>query len=117
MRAIAFPAFRRVQAYAELAWVPGGWGGFNAGVEVQHVGKLYVNDRNTDAAPAYTIANLRAGLAQTLGRARFSQFARVNNVSDRKYVGSVIVGDANGRFFEPAPDRNWFIGATVDVRL
>ena len=111
------PGVPPVQAYAELAWVPGGSGGFNAAVEVQHVGKLYVNDRNTDAAPAYTIANVRAGLAQIVGRARFSQFVRVNNVFDKKYVGSVIVGDANGRFFEPAPDRNWFIGASVDVRL
>jgi iron complex outermembrane receptor protein len=105
------------QAYGELKWAPGGYGGFNTAVEVQYVGKIYVNDRNTDAAPAYTVANVRAGLAQTSGRATFTEFVRVNNVFDRKYVGSVIVGDANGRFFEPAPGRNWFVGVSVDVAL
>jgi iron complex outermembrane recepter protein len=105
------------QAYGELTWTPGGYGGFNTGVEVQYVGKIYVNDRNTDAAPAYTVTNLRAGLAQTVGRATFTEFVRVNNVFDRKYAGSVIVGDANGRFFEPAPGRNWFLGASLDIAL
>ena len=105
------------QAYGELTWTPGRWGGFNTGVEVQYVGKLYVNDRNTDAAPAYTVTNLRAGLAQRAGRATFTEFVRVNNVFDRRYAGSVIVGDTNGRFFEPAPGRNWFIGASIDVAI
>ncbi len=105
------------QAYGELTWTPAGWSGFNAGVEVQYVGKLYVNDRNTDAAPAYTVTNLRAGLAQRAGRATFTEFVRVNNVFDRRYAGSVIVGDTNGRFFEPAPGRNWFIGASIDVAI
>jgi iron complex outermembrane receptor protein len=42
---------------------------------------------------------------------------RVNNLLDRTYAGSVIVGDSNGRFFEPAPGRNWFAGINVDVAL
>ena len=36
---------------------------------------------------------------------------------DRNYVGSVIVGDRNGRYFEPAPPRNWFVGVNVNVAL
>ena len=103
------------QAYGELTWKPPrAWGGFNAGVEAQYVGKIYVNDRNTDAAPAYTVVNARVGLAQTFGRATLTEFVRVNNLFDRKYVGSVIVGDTNARFFEPAPGRNWFVGANID---
>ena len=44
-------------------------------------------------------------------------FARLNNITDVNYVGSVIVGDTNGRYFEPAPGRNFFIGASANVRL
>jgi len=29
----------------------------------------------------------------------------------------VIVGDTNGRFFEPAARRNYLIGASANVRL
>ena len=121
--AVAVPAGARLpgvpskQAYAELAWVPGRWSGLDAALEAIYVDKLYVNDRNSDAAPAYAVVNARIGFSQTIGQAVWREFVRVNNLFDRNYAGSVIVGDTNGRFFEPAPGRNWFIGASVDVRL
>jgi len=111
------PAVPSKQAYAELAWVPAGLYGLDTAVEVQYVDKLYVNERNTDAAPAWTVVNARLGFAQVSGAATWRQFVRVNNIFDRNYSGSVIVGDTNGRYFEPAPGRNWFVGASVEVRL
>jgi iron complex outermembrane receptor protein len=111
------PAVPSKQAYGELAWVPGGFYGLDTAVEVQYVDKLYVNERNTDAAPAWTVVNARLGFAQVRGAATWRQFVRVNNIFDRNYSGSVIVGDTNGRYFEPAPGRNWFVGASVEVRL
>jgi iron complex outermembrane receptor protein len=95
-------------AFAELAWAPkAAWGGFNTAVELVHTGKLYVNDVNSDAAPAATVVNLRAGFAQSAGPWKFSQLIRVDNAADKGYAGSVIVNDANQRFFESAPPRNW----------
>lgn len=44
-------------------------------------------------------------------------FSRVDNVFDRRYVGSVIVNEGNGRYFEPAPGRNWGGGATLSYRF
>jgi iron complex outermembrane receptor protein len=105
------------QAYGELAWLPRNAWGFSTAVELQYVDKLYVNDRNSDAAPAYTVANARMGLAQKRGGAQWREFIRVNNLFDRNYAGSVIVGDTNGRYFEPAPGRNWFAGVSVDIAL
>ena len=46
-----------------------------------------MNEQNVDAAPAYTVANLRAGFAQRLGRWQLTEFLRVDNVGDRRYVG------------------------------
>jgi iron complex outermembrane receptor protein len=111
------PGVPSKQAYGELAWVPGGWHGFNAALEAQYVDRLYVNDRNVDAAPAYGVMNARVGFAQASGKATWREFVRVNNLFDRNYAGSVIVGDTNGRFFEPAPGRNWFAGASVQMAL
>jgi iron complex outermembrane receptor protein len=28
-------------------------------------------------------------------------------------VGSVVVGDGNGRYYEPAPGRNWMAGVNA----
>ena len=111
------PAVPAKQAYGELAWIPGGWYGLDTALEVQYVDKLYVNERNSDAAPAWTVVNARLGFGQVSGSATWREFVRVNNLFDRNYAGSVIVGDTNGRFFEPAPGRNWFVGASVEVRL
>jgi iron complex outermembrane receptor protein len=89
----------------------------SAAVEVQYVDDVYVNDRNTEAAPAYTVANLRVGATTTLGAWTLTGFARVDNVADRNYAGSVIVGDTNGRYYEPAPGRTWFAGVTAHARF
>ena len=103
------PAGSRLPAVPAAARMPSSrgrardWAGFSVALEAQYVDKLYVNDRNTDAAPAYTVANVRVGFEQRVGPWTLREFARVNNLADRNYVGSVIVGDTNGRFFEPAP--------------
>jgi iron complex outermembrane receptor protein len=111
------PAVPSKQAYAELAWTPRVVPGVDAALEAQYVDKLYVNDVNADAAPSYAVMNARIGYAWTWPRATWTTFVRVNNLFDRNYAGSVIVGDTNGRFFEPAPGRNWFIGTNVDIKL
>ncbi|MBL0730505.1 TonB-dependent receptor [Piscinibacter sp. HJYY11] len=101
-------------AFAELAWAPkAAWGGFHSGIEAVHTGSLMVNDNNTDAAPAVTLLNLRAGFSQTLDGWRFTQLVRLDNATDRRYAGSVIVNEANGRFFEPALPRNWLLAVTA----
>ncbi len=103
------------QAFGVLEWTPGGYYGFSAAGEVQYVGRIYVNDMNSAFAPAYTIGNVRLGFAQDVQRFRISEYVRVNNIANVNYVGSVIVGDTNGRYYEPAPGRNWFAGVSVSA--
>ena len=55
------------------------------------------------------MANLRAGFVQERGHWRLSEFARLDNLANRAYVGSVIVNETNSRFFEPAPGRTAYI--------
>lgn len=111
------PGVPQASAFAELAWSRPEWHGISAGLEGQYAGKVYVNDRNADAAPSYAIANVRLGFEQSAGQWTFREFARVNNLFDRNYVGSVIVGDTNSRFFEPSPGRNYLVGATVNAKF
>jgi iron complex outermembrane receptor protein len=122
--ATAIPAGNRLpgtperSAFAELAWAPkAAWGGFNTALELVHTGKLFVNDANADAAPASTVVNLRAGFTQTFGAWRLRQLVRLDNAADKTYAGSVIVNEANQRFFEPAQPRNWLIALSAQVRF
>lgn len=99
------PGVPRVSLYAELQWQHAE-SGFSAALEARHNSKVYVDDQNSDAAAAYTIANLRLGFEQGARGWRIAETLRIDNLTDRVYIGSVIVADANGRFFEPAPRRN-----------
>ena len=100
--------------YGELVWRYQPWG-FHAGAEVRYSAKIFVDDQNSDAAESYTYANLRAGFEQRMKGWRLTEFVRVDNVTDKKYIGSVIVAEGNRRFFEPAPGRNWMVGVTAQV--
>jgi len=107
------PAVPRTTAYGELAWNEP-QGRYGAAIEAQASGRLYVEDTNTEqAAPGYSLLNLRLQAAQQLPGWRIKEFLRLNNLVDRQYVGSVIVGDANKRYYEAAPGRNWALGMTA----
>jgi iron complex outermembrane receptor protein len=58
---------------------------------------------------------VRVGATQRLGAWTLRGFVRSDNVTDRDYIGAVIVGDTNGRYYEPAPGRTWFAGASAHV--
>ncbi|NNM62569.1 MAG: hypothetical protein HKM03_10395 [Steroidobacteraceae bacterium] len=60
---------------------------------------------NTDAAAGYWVANVRFGLHQSTRRWQFSEYLRLDNLANRSYVGSVIVNESSGKFFEPSPGR------------
>ncbi len=94
-------------AFVELKY-RGGWA--DLGAEWRAQSELFVNDRNTDRAAGYGLLAVSAARTFAVGAARPRLFARIDNVLDKRYVGSVIVNEGNSRFFEPAPGRTWLIG-------
>ena len=108
------PGVPERSAFGELSWRPArAWGGFNAAIEAVHTGRLFVDDANSDAAPAATVFNLRVGWAQRIDEWAISELVRVDNLTGRSYAGSVIVNEASRRFFEPALPRTWQVGVKV----
>jgi iron complex outermembrane receptor protein len=107
------PGVPNVSFFADLQYRRPQWAGLTAAVEVVANGSVAVNDFNSAYAPGYGVANVWAGLQQRAGSWQLRQFARVNNVFERSFIGAVIVGDANGRYYAPAPTRNWLVGASA----
>ena len=108
--------------YGELAWQPVGW--FSTAVEGLYRSKLYVEDSNTaKAAPSYALFNWQARFEQKVGAMTFNQVLRIDNLLDREYIGSVIVANDNGspgpagRYYEPGPERAWYVGAGVQYQF
>jgi iron complex outermembrane recepter protein len=88
--------------------------GWNASVEANAASSTPANDLNSESAPGYGLLGASVGYSFQRGDARISTFLRLNNLFDRKYAGSVIVNEANGRYYEPAPGRNVFVGCTIN---
>lgn len=105
------PGVPRNQLYGELRWVGGA--GWHAGVNVFASSALVVNDANTASAPGYATAGVDVGRVLRRGGATIAPFLRVDNLFDRRYIGSVIVNDGNSRYFEPAPGRTVMAGVRV----
>ena len=109
------PAVPQNSVYLGVSWSYAPLG-FSTTLESQGRGKIYADDRNSDAAAGYWIANWRAGFEQESKHWRFSEFARLDNLANRAYVGSVIVNEANSRFFEPAPGRTAYLMFNAAMR-
>ena len=106
------PGIPAASAFGEIVWRPRQ--DLSAALETQYRSKVYVEDSNSDRpAPAYTIFNLRLTAEQKMGPWKFSEMVRLDNLFDRTYIGSVIVGDGNGRYYEPGSGFGWFAGVSA----
>ncbi|HMA11200.1 MAG TPA: TonB-dependent receptor [Steroidobacteraceae bacterium] len=101
------PGVAKRQGELRLEWKPAGW---VAAVELSGISSLVVNDTGTEAAPGHGLVNLEAGHDLTVGRARLRAFARVENLLDKRYIGSVIVNEGNQRFYESGTERSGMLG-------
>lgn len=109
--------------YSELAWnqqplsARGPQPGLRLAAELVQAGRIYANDTNTESADGRTVVNLSLSHRWSLANGGINAYARVNNVSDERYVGSVIVNQAAGQYFEPGLPRNWTVGLNLQFAL
>ncbi|MCC7982599.1 TonB-dependent receptor, partial [Klebsiella pneumoniae] len=98
------PGIARNMGYASFGYQPEqGW---YAGSDIRYMSDIMANDENTAKAPSWTVVGLTTGYKWSYGRMDMDLFGRIDNLFDREYVGSVIVNESNGRYYEPAPGRN-----------
>lgn len=109
------PGLARQTVWAELVWSPRA--GLDLAVEGWFVDRVWADDANTEAAPGYARFDLSAERHFRAGGLDGRAFVRINNVADRDYVGSVIVNEGNGRFYEPAPGRSLQLGLAFGFPL
>ena len=91
--------------------------GSQAGLEFTQAGRLYANDINTASADGYATMNLKASHGWAVGTGSLTAYARIDNLTNERYVGSVIVNQAASQFYEPAPGRNWTLGLRLALPM
>ena len=102
------PGVARQQFFGRLQWRGSAW---SAAVEGEGVGDVVVNDVASESAPGYFLLHLEAAREWKFSMGGLRAFARIDNALDHGYIGSVIVNEGNGRFYEPGPGRIFLVGA------
>lgn len=108
------PGLPEHSAFLELAYKTAQ--GFYAVWDTQYVSEVFVDNANSDSAASYSVSNLRVGFTVKHGRTSLSPFIGINNVFDKEYIGAVRVNESNKRFFEPAPEINFFAGMSLNFQ-
>lgn len=106
------PGVPKTDAWAALQYHdPRGW---RFGFETRALSAVSVNDLNSQIASGHAVLALSGGYSFNRGSTRIALDLRLDNLLDRRYAGSVIVNDGNGRHFEPAPGRNGVLGVSFN---
>jgi iron complex outermembrane recepter protein len=115
------------QLFASLQWADQGFVskanprplGWSASADWLARSNFWADDLNSaDARVAgFGQVNLRVRHLQLWGPVRAELWAGVDNVMDKKTVGSVIVNQAAKQYFEPGLQRNAMLGASLSLPL
>lgn len=105
------PGLPRNNGWAELRWVPAD--DYDFALEARGIDRVFADDANTAPAPGHVSFDLSAQRRWRMGGFEVTGFARIDNLFDRDAIGSVIVNESNGRYFEPAPGRHWLLGLDI----
>jgi len=100
-------------AWTELKWTHPSGAYFAA--EVRQQGRIRANDTGGEQVAPVTLLGARAGVQRTWGKLSARAFVRGDNLTGKTYAGSVIVNEANRRYFEPAAGRSWLAGASLTL--
>lgn len=99
----------RLVTRAEPGWWRGGW----LVAEASHASGYLVDDTASARTQRWWQMDVRAGWQGTAGEWQLGPFVAVQNVFDAHYVSSVVINAARGRYYEPAPGRNAYLGVEV----
>jgi iron complex outermembrane recepter protein len=117
------PGIPRYRVFGDVTWRSVGWltrsnnTHSEAGVELVAIGDTWANSQNTAKANNYELFNLKVSHHIKMGATNLSFIARLDNVTDQKYVGSVVVDQSSNRFYEPGAPRNWLLGLKYTVQM
>lgn len=109
------PGVPKTRYFFEAAWRSAGWPATGksfteVAMEWIGAGSMWANSANTASVAGYGVTNLRIGQQWQHGDHRIQLSARVDNLGDKEYVGSVVSDQAFLRFYEPGAPRNWLVG-------
>ncbi len=91
--------------------------GLRSGATVRWVDEYTLNNANTVFNWSYTVVDLRFGFDRRWGDVDVRPFVGFDNLFDERYNSSAITNAFGGRFYEPSPGREVYIGLTIGAGI
>jgi iron complex outermembrane receptor protein len=82
-----------------------------------YTGKLYANNNNDVLVEDYLVSNIRLNYSLRKDKWIIKPYLGVNNLFDESYNSNIRINAFGGRYYEPAPPRNVYIGLTANLDL
>jgi len=91
--------------------------GLRSGATLRWVDAYTLNNRNTVFNWAHTVMDLRFGFDRAWGSSNIRPFLGIDNVLDKRYNSSAITNAFGGRYYEPSPGREVYMGLTIGTGI
>lgn len=105
------PGLPQHNFYTELSYTHPS--GFFSSIDFQYVSNFYVDNENTEQNRPYGVSNLRLGYLAQVDGIEITPYLGINNLFDEEYIGNVRINAFGGRYYEPAPEFNFYAGLSV----
>lgn len=99
--------------HAALSYEPVAWRALRLELELEHMGRYYIDQTNTDEYDGHNLLNLRARYQINTD---IEVYARVQNITDRRYSTSTSMDPVNGVEYRPGQPLGGFVGFRYHIR-
>ncbi len=108
------PGIPRQQLFASLDYQPGEQ--LSTLLSARWTGKRYADNANTANADGYVVVGIHGSYRAKLASSQVRLYGGIDNLFDEEYDDNLRINAARERFFEPAPERSFFLGVSVTGR-
>lgn len=107
------PGIPKNRLNTTLYWSPDH---FLGSLSYEYASSYPVNNLNTEENNAYHVLDLKLSYQLSFNQTgiMLQPFINVNNLLDERYNSTVAINNPGGRYYEPAPGRNWQAGVSVN---
>jgi iron complex outermembrane receptor protein len=88
---------------------------FYFNLNFNYTGSMPLNDVNSVKAPAYRLWQNRLGWRGSIRNKAIDIFLLTDNLSNEQYSLGNDINAFGGRFFNPAPGRNFLLGCSINL--
>lgn len=110
---MALPGIPKSQAFLQLSYKSNSdWKWVLSG---EHIGQFYANNSNSVAINSFQKLRFQTQKTVKLSWGNFDFFGGINNLLNETYYDNIRLNAFGGRFYEPAPGRNFYLGMQLGL--